>query len=104
MQCLIKKDKEDQKDPAIQEFYNKLATAYEDPSLKPVHFSGETDSHTSPLLQTAEELSWYIHARIFYQISSRAVRDHSFLLLWKSLYGLLWFWWDLNMHAECCAL
>lgn len=54
LQCLIKKDTEDQNDPTIGEFYNRLATAYEDPAMKPTHYSLSTDSRSTPLLQAAE--------------------------------------------------
>ncbi|XP_030469454.2 CSC1-like protein HYP1 isoform X1 [Syzygium oleosum] len=53
-ECLIKKDSEDQNDPTIGEFYNKLATAYEDPAMRPTQYSLSTDSRSTPLLQAAE--------------------------------------------------
>ncbi|KAL3723338.1 hypothetical protein ACJRO7_035514 [Eucalyptus globulus] len=53
-ECLIKKDRENQNDPTIGEFYNKLATAYEDPAMKPTQHSLSTDSRSTPLLQGAE--------------------------------------------------
>ncbi|XP_030547859.1 CSC1-like protein HYP1 isoform X2 [Rhodamnia argentea] len=53
-ECLIKKDKEDQNDPTIGEFYNRLATAYEDPAMKPTNYLLSTDSCSTPLLRSAE--------------------------------------------------
>lgn len=47
VQCMIKKDRSDE---AMSDFYEKLITAYQDPALKPVHFSGRTDSYNAPLL------------------------------------------------------
>lgn len=54
LQCLIKKDREDQNDPTIGEFYEKLATAYEDPALGPSRYSRGTETNTSPLLHDIE--------------------------------------------------
>lgn len=51
LQCLVKKDKEDQNDPSMDEFFNNLATAYEDPALSPVDYSRNTDRQRAPLLQ-----------------------------------------------------
>ncbi|XP_021812463.1 CSC1-like protein HYP1 isoform X2 [Prunus avium] len=51
LECLIKKDREDQNDPTIAVFYNKLSTAYEDPALMPIRHPRSTDDHNSPLLQ-----------------------------------------------------
>ena len=50
MQCLAKKDKEDQSDPSMDAFYDKLTTAYEDPALMPIRRRRSTDGHNSPLL------------------------------------------------------
>lgn len=52
IQSLIKKDRSDEKDPTISAFHNELATAYEDPSLMPANYTGNNDSHTTPLLHT----------------------------------------------------
>lgn len=53
VQCLVKKDREDQHDPTMADFYGKLVTAYQDPALMPVQYSGSTDGRTSPLLHAA---------------------------------------------------
>lgn len=53
-ECLIKKDRYDQSDATMADFYEKLVTAYRDPALVPVQYSGNNNSHSSPLLQTAE--------------------------------------------------
>ncbi|OWM64559.1 CSC1-like protein HYP1 [Punica granatum] len=50
-ECLIKKDKENQNEPTMGEFYDKLATAYEDPALKAREYYGATGTNTSPLLR-----------------------------------------------------
>ncbi|KAK7309817.1 hypothetical protein RJT34_06865 [Clitoria ternatea] len=49
-ESLIKKDKEDQNDPRIIEFYHNLVTAYKDPALVPIQFSSNIDSRHSPLI------------------------------------------------------
>ncbi|KAL6136594.1 hypothetical protein ACLB2K_061889 [Fragaria x ananassa] len=49
VECLVKKDKEDQSDPSMDAFYDKLSTAYEDPALIPRR-RRSTDGHNSPLL------------------------------------------------------
>ncbi|ONI19179.1 hypothetical protein PRUPE_3G263200 [Prunus persica] len=51
VECLIKKDREDQNDPTIAVFYDKLRTAYKDPALMPKRHPRSTDDHNSPLLQ-----------------------------------------------------
>lgn len=53
-QCLIKKDREDQNDPAMSEFYDKLTNAYNDPALMPIKYPGGFSSGRSPLLQRPE--------------------------------------------------
>ncbi|KAB2613818.1 CSC1-like protein HYP1 [Pyrus ussuriensis x Pyrus communis] len=50
-ECLIKKDREDENDPRISAFYEKLSTAYRDPALMPMHHPRSTDGHSTPLLQ-----------------------------------------------------
>ncbi|KAJ0043591.1 hypothetical protein Pint_19178 [Pistacia integerrima] len=52
MECLVKKDREDQNDPTMSEFYNKLENAYRDPALMPVQYSSSTDGRNSPLLHS----------------------------------------------------
>ncbi|XP_071731048.1 CSC1-like protein HYP1 [Rutidosis leptorrhynchoides] len=50
-ECMIKKDRSDLNNPArATEFHEKLITAYKDPALKPVQFSGRTNGHNAPLL------------------------------------------------------
>ncbi|KAL6287828.1 hypothetical protein ACE6H2_012218 [Prunus campanulata] len=51
VECLIKKDREDQNDPTIAVFYDTLSTAYKDPALMPIRHPRSTDDHNSPLLQ-----------------------------------------------------
>ncbi|XP_057948021.1 CSC1-like protein At1g69450 isoform X3 [Malania oleifera] len=53
-ECLTKKDREDQDDDTMNEFFDKLAIAYKDPSLFPFQHSASTESHSSPLLSSAE--------------------------------------------------
>ncbi|KAK1306890.1 hypothetical protein QJS10_CPA10g02073 [Acorus calamus] len=52
-EALIKKDRENQNDPTMPEFYNRLVTAYHDPALMPIEYSSNSDEHTSPLLSSA---------------------------------------------------
>jgi len=55
MQCLIKKDRVDQNEPNMSEFYDKLASAYNDPALMPVKYSGRSgNSHRLPLLNNSK--------------------------------------------------
>ncbi|XP_027359784.1 CSC1-like protein At1g69450 isoform X2 [Abrus precatorius] len=49
-ESLIKKDREDQNDATMTEFYDNLVNAYKDPALLPSHFSSNTDSLRSPLI------------------------------------------------------
>ncbi|XP_058226297.1 CSC1-like protein HYP1 [Rhododendron vialii] len=53
-ECLIKKDHEDQNDPSMPEFLDKLVTAYRDPALIPINYSGRSDGHDSLLQHAAE--------------------------------------------------
>lgn len=53
-ECLVKKDREDQNDPTMAEFFSKLATAYQDPALLPVDYSRSMDRQNSPLLHAVE--------------------------------------------------
>ncbi|KAG4925844.1 CSC1-like protein HYP1 [Glycine soja] len=50
-ECLIKKDRQDQNEPNMPEFYDKLVKAYNDPALMPIKYSG--GSH-KPLLPCAD--------------------------------------------------
>ncbi|MCI46072.1 putative membrane protein, partial [Trifolium medium] len=52
--CLIKKDRQDQNDPNMSEFYDKLNKAYNDPALMPIKYSGRFSSRRSPLLGSSE--------------------------------------------------
>lgn len=53
-ECLIKKDREEQNDPRMTEFLEKLIVAYQDPALKASQYSRDTDRQTSPLLQSTD--------------------------------------------------
>lgn len=48
------KDRADQSDATMGDFYEKLATAYRDPALVPIRYSGNSNNHSAPLLQDAE--------------------------------------------------
>ncbi|PRQ53492.1 putative calcium-dependent channel, 7TM region phosphate [Rosa chinensis] len=50
VECLVKKDIEDQSDPSMDAFYDKLRTAYEDPVLLPIQRRRSRDGYNSPLL------------------------------------------------------
>lgn len=54
VESLLKKDKEEQNDPTMASFHDRLATAYQDPALLHVGYSGNSASITAPLLSTAE--------------------------------------------------
>ncbi|XP_015956899.1 CSC1-like protein At1g69450 isoform X1 [Arachis duranensis] len=49
-ESLIKKDREDQNDPRMAEFYKKLVIAYKDPALLPFQYTSNTDDLFDPLL------------------------------------------------------
>ncbi|KAG2702429.1 hypothetical protein I3843_06G083000 [Carya illinoinensis] len=53
-ETLIKKDRDDQNDAAMAEFFDKLVTAYQDPALMPIQFSANLDSLNSPLLSSTQ--------------------------------------------------
>ncbi|TKY50226.1 CSC protein HYP1 [Spatholobus suberectus] len=53
-ECLIKKDRADQNEHNMSEFYDKLANAYNDPALMPIKYSERSDSLRSPLLHSSE--------------------------------------------------
>ncbi|KAK8979603.1 hypothetical protein V6N11_073595 [Hibiscus sabdariffa] len=55
-EVLIKRDREDQHDPNMAEFYEKLVTAYQDPALLPIQFSSNPDSLSSPLISDTQVL------------------------------------------------
>lgn len=52
-ECLIKKDRADENEHNMPEFYDKLANAYNDPALLPMKYSERSDSHISPLLHSS---------------------------------------------------
>ncbi|GMP30646.1 hypothetical protein CsSME_00005218 [Camellia sinensis var. sinensis] len=52
-ESLIKKDRDDQNDPSMAEFLDELVTAYRDPALMLIQYSGRSDRNTS-LLHTVE--------------------------------------------------
>lgn len=52
-ECLMKKDREDQNNPMIVDFFDKLVTSYKDPALSPIQYSESTDGYNSPLLHSA---------------------------------------------------
>ncbi|WOH05139.1 hypothetical protein DCAR_0624552 [Daucus carota subsp. sativus] len=53
-ECLIKKDRDDQSSGTMDAFYERLATAYRDPALAPIHTLGISDGRNAPLLQATE--------------------------------------------------
>ncbi|KAK7381278.1 hypothetical protein VNO78_33849 [Psophocarpus tetragonolobus] len=53
-ECLIKKDRADQNEHNMSEFYDKLTNAYNDPALMPMKYSERSESHRSPLLHSSE--------------------------------------------------
>ncbi|KAJ1380697.1 Calcium-dependent channel, 7TM region, putative phosphate [Sesbania bispinosa] len=52
-ESLIKKDREEQNDATMTEFYDNLVNAYKDPALLPIQYSSNTDSLRSPLISQA---------------------------------------------------
>jgi len=57
-QILIKKDREDQNDATMSEFFDKLATTYQDPALMPIQYSADSESLNRPLIPSAEMSMW----------------------------------------------
>ncbi|KAJ0037267.1 hypothetical protein Pint_23576 [Pistacia integerrima] len=53
-EVLIKKDRGDENDATMGEFFDELITAYQDPALLPVHYSSNVDSLNSPLISSSE--------------------------------------------------
>lgn len=49
----MKKDREDQNNPMIVDFFDKLVTSYKDPALSPIQYSESPDGYNSPLLHSA---------------------------------------------------
>ncbi|KAL5582244.1 hypothetical protein UlMin_014686 [Ulmus minor] len=54
VECLVKKDREGQNNPAMSEFFDKLVTAYRDPALLSIRYPRSTDGRSSPLLHGSE--------------------------------------------------
>ncbi|KAK7365055.1 hypothetical protein VNO80_13831 [Phaseolus coccineus] len=52
-ECLIKKDRADQNQHNMSEFYDELANAYNDPALMPKKYSERSDGSRSPLLNSS---------------------------------------------------
>nr|CAD1819461.1 unnamed protein product [Ananas comosus var. bracteatus] len=52
-ETLIKKDRADQNDPTMGEFFDKLVTAYRDPIWMPIRHSPYSNEHNSPLLHSS---------------------------------------------------
>lgn len=52
-QSLLKKDRQDENDPAMPEFFSKLVGCYQDPALMPFHYSANADRQSSPLLSSS---------------------------------------------------
>lgn len=50
MQCLIKKDKNDQINGSSQEFFDRLKSAYQDPTSLPIQYTDNLGRLNSPLL------------------------------------------------------
>ncbi|KAJ4830684.1 hypothetical protein Tsubulata_047763, partial [Turnera subulata] len=53
-EVLITKDRQDRNDTTMSEFYDKLATAYQDPALMPIRYSESSESLSRPLLSSAQ--------------------------------------------------
>ena len=49
-QSLVKKDREDPNDAAMDEFYDKLVIAYKDPALQPIESPSNTSTLRTPLM------------------------------------------------------
>lgn len=52
-QSLIKKDRQDQNDATMTQFYENLVNAYKDPALLPIQHSQNNDNLRSPLISQA---------------------------------------------------
>ncbi|POO03476.1 Calcium-dependent channel [Trema orientale] len=54
-ESLIKRDRQDEGDPAMAKFFQELVTAYQDPALMPIRYSPDTDTDSlhRPLLNSA---------------------------------------------------
>lgn len=51
-EVLLKKDRQEENDPAMAEFFNHLVTAYQDPALMPIQYSAATDNLNTPLISS----------------------------------------------------
>nr|XP_027187716.1 CSC1-like protein HYP1 isoform X2 [Cicer arietinum] len=54
LECLIKKDRAEQNEHNMSEFYDKMANAYNDPALMPIKYSERSDSQRTPLLHSSQ--------------------------------------------------
>ncbi|ERN06500.1 CSC1-like protein HYP1 [Amborella trichopoda] len=54
VESLITRDREDEKNMEMDQFYNKLVNAYRDPALLPIQFSKSEHGNTTPLLHSVE--------------------------------------------------
>lgn len=52
-EALIKRDREDENDPSLPEFYNELIAAYQDPAMLPTQLSDIGEGLNSPLLSSS---------------------------------------------------
>ncbi|KAK4279399.1 hypothetical protein QN277_011186 [Acacia crassicarpa] len=56
-ECLVKRDRQDQNEGHMSEFYDKLTRAYDDPAMMPKNYTGgRNNSPTSPLLQPCPDV------------------------------------------------
>lgn len=55
-ECLIKKDRLEENDAAMTEFFDKLVSAYQDPAMMPIHYSVHSDGLNSPLLSSVDRV------------------------------------------------
>ncbi|KAI9169865.1 hypothetical protein LWI28_018786 [Acer negundo] len=53
-EALIKKDRGDQDNATMGEFFDTLTTAYQDPAMLPVHYSENADNLNEPLISSLE--------------------------------------------------
>lgn len=52
-ESLLKKDRQDENDPTMPEFFRTLVGCYQDPALMPFHYSANADRQNSPLLSSS---------------------------------------------------
>ncbi|WCJ22186.1 Early-responsive to dehydration stress protein (ERD4) [Euphorbia peplus] len=53
-EVILKKDRLEERDPEMGEFFVKLSSAYRDPALVPIHFPATGDSLNTPLISSAD--------------------------------------------------